>query len=538
MIEAALIKFKEVLSSVKVGGENQYKERDVSFLVELARKQLGDSFLGGLILVSLNSRHKYSPESSDAFLRQRLDKVLEKVELKYTNIPVPFNAQDKAVWCEAFKIDDVDFLRWTFKKGVVNYRYTLSKKHIMTLVECLLSDNAIVTPDNKHSLPPLKSLIKFRNTQDILQAIPELPKKVIAKLGVGMVNFKELKDSVGTLAVESLASESFKTTIHFFQGVSIINKLYRQVLTPTKDGGIYSYPLAYYITGSNHPRLTDRVGVQQSRNKLLVSMFEGVTFCNQDNVSSGVNMLEKLMRDAGINVDWLVTYLKAPKKYRKILMDKVGVEKESIKAALQAVTNGGVFSNSSSGAVYKAFDDEDHNHPLTIKRVGAFLEGVKELKKPMKELGDVLMDLEKCKQLGWCFRGKLKNAIGQHYDVVEEQKRGNEKRKKAKERKVAAQAALDAGGLTDAKKKYFEKLLTDKLPSKQGRVGQRLSFMVTGMEQSFILRLIELLPPENPVYVLKHDGFISKLPVEQGLIDQATSECDLPYLKFEEEPFK
>ncbi len=59
--------------------------------------------------------------------------------------------------------------------------------------------------------------------------------------------------------------------------------------------------------------------------------------------------------------------------------------------------------------------------------------------------------------------------------------------------------------------------------------------MVMGLEQSFILRLIELLPEENPVYVLKHDGFISKYPVEKSLIEQVKAECDLPYLEFVEE---
>ena len=34
MIEAALIKFKETLSSIKVGVEELYSDRDVSFLVE------------------------------------------------------------------------------------------------------------------------------------------------------------------------------------------------------------------------------------------------------------------------------------------------------------------------------------------------------------------------------------------------------------------------------------------------------------------------------------------------------------------------
>ena len=533
MIEAALIKFKETLSSIKVGVEELYSDRDVSFLVELARKQLDDNFLGGLRFVNLNSRQRFVPDSSDPFLNQRLDKVLEKIELKHGVIPVLFDTKDKVVWRKAFELKDVDYLRWIFKKGVVSYRYALSKKHLLTLIGCFLSDNTLVIPDRTHSLPPLKSRVKFTNTQGILQAIPDLARNVIEKLDVGMVNFEELKKSVSELGVESLSSEDYKTIIHFFQGVSVINKLHRQGLTPTEDDGIYSYPLAYYITGSNHPRLTDRVGVQQSRNELLASMFEGVAFCNQDIVSSGVNMLEKLMRNAEINTDWLITYLNAPDDYRKDLMKKVGVEKKLIKAALQAVTNGGVFSHSSSSAVYEALEDEDYE--LTSKRVNAFLEGVNGLKKPMKSLGKILMDLDNCLPLKWCFRGKLKNAIGQHFDVAEAARVSKEKRKKAKERKDLAQVELDAGGLSGARKKHLEKVMADRLPRMEGRVGQRFSFMVMGLEQSFILRLIELLPADNPVYVLKHDGFISKFPVEQALIEQVKSECDLPHLKFVEE---
>ena len=290
----------------------------------------------------------------------------------------------------------------------------------------------------------------------------------------------------------------------------------------------------YHITGSNLPRLTDRVGVQHSRNELLAAMYKDVTFCNQDIVSSGVNMLEKLMRDAGIDTAWLVSYLKDPEKYRQDLMKRIGVDRSAIKAALQAVTNGGVFTPSSSGAVYKALEEKG-DPDLSYQRANDFLDGVKELEKPMKKLGKTLMDLEKCKPLGWCFRGKLKNAIGQHYDVVEERKAGDKKRQAARERKALAQKELDDGGLNDTRKKYLEKVIADKLPPLQGRKGQRFSFMVMGMEQSFILRLIELLPPDNPVYVLKHDGFISKLPVKQSLVDQVKDECDLPHLKFIEE---
>jgi len=245
-------------------------------------------------------------------------------------------------------------------------------------------------------------------------------------------------------------------------------------------------------------------------------------------------MLEKLMRDAGIDTAWLVSYLKDPEKYRQDLMKRIGVDRSAIKAALQAVTNGGVFTPSSSGAVYKALEEKG-DPDLSYQRANDFLDGVKELEKPMKKLGKTLMDLEKCKPLGWCFRGKLKNAIGQHYDVVEERKAGDKKRQAARERKALAQKELDDGGLNDTRKKYLEKVIADKLPPLQGRKGQRFSFMVMGMEQSFILRLIELLPPDNPVYVLKHDGFISKLPVKQSLVDQVKDECDLPHLKFIEE---
>jgi hypothetical protein len=388
--------------------------------------------------------------------------------------------------------------------------------------------------DKTHPLPPLKSLVKFNNINENLQSIPDLPKTVISKLDAGYVNYRQLTKDVSEQGIECLANGNYKTVIHFFQGVTLINKLHRQRLTPTKNSSIFTYPLAYYITGSNHPRLTDRVGVQHSRNELLAAMYEDVTFCNQDIVSSGVNMLEKLMRDAGIDTAWLVSYLKDPEKYRQDLMKRVGVDRSAIKSALQAVTNGGVFTPSSSGAVYKALEEEG-DPDLSYKRACGFLDGVKELEKPMKKLGKTFMDLDKCKTLGWCFRGKLKNAIGQHYDVVEERKASDEKRKVAYERKELAQLELDAGGLNDTQKKYLEKVITDRLPPQQGRKGQRFSFMVMGMEQSFILRLIQLLPADNPVYVLKHDGFISKLPVKEELIKQVKAERDLPYLSFIEE---
>lgn len=472
-------------------------------MVELARRQLASATSSGFSFVHIQG--KDITETG-----QRIDNLLNGSELslfilKVSALKVKNDDERRRAFTLALSLDEYDYIRLPYSEGRP-YGYTLSMKWLKVLLKCFLDLQGNLIDFAEDGSRLLRNKLKFQNQAKKPQGILDIHRDLFKVLQETRINLSCITKIVGQNIQHSINSDEPKDVINAFRGVILVQSIMAQ--KPKKMGSTdqYSYTPAYNITGSNNPRPNDLVGLQGAKNDLLKLAMNAVQHNNYDIKSSNMNMLEKLTRDAGIENSWFVSYLQDPDKYRNELAKKVGVDVSVIKDALLALGNGAPFSPNKNGSVFKALvGDTDEE---TKKRCAVFLKEAKGIKTPMTALKKEIMD-DKL----WRYGKSHKNAIGQSYGFDKDR---DESLKRRREKKLAAP--------------------NKPLPPIEGRFGQRLLFLVTGLEQKFITNLILALNASNTVYLLKHDGFICRSSVPNSLVDKIKLECDLPYLQFVKEP--
>jgi hypothetical protein len=468
MIEDALELFRNKLAKTDLG----YQYYDTVYLVEIARRQFKS--LRGFSFCRIHSYELVSGQ--ELRTRQRRAKNVKRGYLKGDNTGV-LSWDDRI---SLLKIADkelkTDVVTTNYIEGQKAKRYSLHPKLIRLLLLCFFDDDGqLVLPTSKVSkLKHLKSYdmpLKDDGTKVSPKLITELHKSALEKLDYSLINKDNVIGHIHML--KKMADQDIEYVLICLSLISTLDRVQKQGLSATDKQGIYSYPPAYKVTGGHHPRLVDRLPVQNLPKELKEKVYTNTECLNYDIKSSGMNMLEKLFRQSGLDSKWFTEYLNDPDEVRQQLIDKIGCNKKQVKKALQSVSHGAPFSSSPKTALGKAFD--------TKEQAKIFIKEIKGLKKSMKQFSGLIGDPKGCDVFK--SRRAWKNAVGMTFSFTND-----------------------------------------------ATFGQICSFLVMGLEQKFILTLIAKLPANIKVYTVLHDGFICSGEISEELIDEVKTECDLPHL--------
>jgi len=471
MIEQALLLFREKLSEYN----KDYIENDLNYLVELAKFQLNSSRGFGFCRI----------HSNDTFLGTELRNVHVRrgtVQRGYIGRNNPGNLdwdQELDFLLLADINNDEDVVMIGYIEGIASNSYSLNPNLLRILLSCFFDDHNNILPPEINIAPKIHKRSYLIPTEDdptvmTPKSVTPLHSAVLNKLEHGLVNLDALFDNIRLKYLTSDAN--IKDTAHCLSAIGGLNKILTQGLTETSKQGIYTYPLAYKISGANHPRLVDQLPIQNLPKEIKASIYTDINCVNYDIKSSNMNMLEKLFRDADLDASWFINYLNDPDGSRQKLIEVTGGTKKQVKKALQVVTNGAPFRSTLHTSVGKAFDN--------VEQGNLFINNLGDLKHCMEKFEEIIEDEGQSKTFK--SRGVWKNAVGMTC--------------------------------------RFEEGAT---------FGQICSFLVMGLEQKFILTLISKLPDDVKVYTLMHDGFICSKEIQDDLINEVKTECDLPYLLFD-----
>mgnify|MGYP006093460723 CR=1 FL=1 len=473
MIDQALILFRDKLSE---HNEN-YTNNDLDYLVELGGHQLKSSYGFGFCQM----------HSTETFLGSQLKNIhLRKGVVKREYIarknPGSLDWKQKLDFLVHSELNNQsDVVMIGYVKRITSRSYSLHPVLLRLLISCffdnqnnlLLTNVAVSAKRHKTSYSIPKRDAPEKSTS---KSVPPLHNNVLDKLNYGLMNKGFFNAFIRSKYLSS--GEDIKDLVYSLAAISTLDKILKQGLTEIDNQGIYSYPLAYNISGANHPRLVDQLPVQNLPKELKAALYDQVECVNYDIKSSNMNMLEKLFRDAALDSTWFIGYLQEPDERRQRLIDEIGCTLEQVKKAIQAVTNGAPFNANPWTVVGTIFG--------TIDKGKVFVEELSDLQRCMREFKNLVDDDDKNKVFK--SRSVWQNAVGMTCRFDED-----------------------------------------------ATFGQKCSFLVMGLEQKFILTLISKLPDNIKVYTLMHDGFVCSGKIPEELIKEVKTECDLPYLIFEQQ---